>query len=114
MKKNYINFRYHQNNAVDIVVDNSSTVITEMDGKPISGRGYRPCFNRFLLNVQRPNERNQWLILVEIRSYMLIQISENVFLKTSTILNHNWLWAKIYSALLEKIKVQFSTSSNCL
>ena len=58
IKKKYINFRDHRNSALDIVADTSSPVITEMDGKPISGRGYRPCFKRFLLNVQCPNEIN--------------------------------------------------------
>ena len=52
-----MNFRDHQNRAIDIVTDTSSPV-TEMDRKPISGRGYRPCFRRFLLNVQCPNEIN--------------------------------------------------------
>ena len=41
----YINFRDHQNSAIDIVADTSSPLITGMDGKPISERGYRPCFN---------------------------------------------------------------------
>ena len=43
---------------IDIVADTSSPVITEMDGKLISGRGYIPCFNHFHLNVQYPNEIN--------------------------------------------------------
>ena len=47
------------NTSVTIVADTSSPLITEMDGKPISGRGCRPCFNCFLLNVQYPNEINQ-------------------------------------------------------
>ena len=38
--------------------DTSSPVITEMDGKPISWKCYRHCFNHFLLNVQCPNEIN--------------------------------------------------------
>ena len=41
-----------------MVADTSSPVITEMDVKPISGRGYRPCFRRFLLNFQCPNKIN--------------------------------------------------------
>ena len=57
-KKKYINLHDQRNSAIDIVADTSSPLITEMDGKPISGRGYRPCFNRFLLNVQCPNEIN--------------------------------------------------------
>ena len=61
MKKKYINAHDHRNSAIDIVADTSSPVITKMDGKPISGKGYRPCFNRFLLNVQCPHEINQWL-----------------------------------------------------
>ena len=54
-----MNFRDHQNSAANKIVDTGSPVITEMDGKPISGRGYRSCFNRFLLNVHCPNEINQ-------------------------------------------------------
>ena len=54
----YINFRDHRNSAMDIVADTSRPLITEMDGKSISWRGYRPCFNRFLLNVHCPNEIN--------------------------------------------------------
>ena len=50
-KKKYIKFRDHQNSAANKIVDTGSPVITGMDGKPISGRGYRPCFNCFLLNV---------------------------------------------------------------
>ena len=42
----------------EIVADTSSPVITVMNGKPTSGRGYRRCFNWFLLNVQCPNEIN--------------------------------------------------------
>ena len=49
MKKKCLNFHDHQSSAADIVVDTSSPEITEADGKPLSGRGYRPCFNRFLL-----------------------------------------------------------------
>ena len=45
----YINFRDHRNTATDIVADTSSPVITELDGEPISVRGNRPCFKRFLL-----------------------------------------------------------------
>ena len=56
-KKEYTNFRDHQNSA--IVADTGSPVMTEMDGKPIFGRDYRPCFNRFLLNVKRSNEITQ-------------------------------------------------------
>ena len=58
IKKKYINFRDHRNSLIDIVADISSPLITEMDGKLISERGYRPCFNCFLLNVQCPNEVN--------------------------------------------------------
>ena len=58
-KKKYMNFRYHQNSVANKIVDAGSPVITEMDGKLISGRGYRPCFNRFVLNVHCPNEINQ-------------------------------------------------------
>ena len=65
MKKYYD----HQNSAMDIVADTSSPVIIKMDDKPISGRGYMPAFNRFLFNVQCPNEINQWLTLLEIRCY---------------------------------------------
>ena len=54
-----MNFRDHQNSAANKIVDTGSPVITEMDGKLISGRGYRPCFNRFLLNVHCPYEINQ-------------------------------------------------------
>ena len=42
-----------------MVADTSSPVITEMDERPISWRGYRPCFNRFFLNVQYPYKINQ-------------------------------------------------------
>ena len=56
--KKYIKFRDHRNSAIDIVADTSSPLITKMDGKPIPGRGYRPCFNGFLLNVQCPDEIN--------------------------------------------------------
>ena len=55
----YINFHDHQNIAVKKIVDTGSPVMTEMDGKLISERGYRPCFNRFLLNVQCLYERSQ-------------------------------------------------------
>ena len=57
IKKKYINFGDHRNSAIDIV-DNSSPLISEIDAKPISGRGYRSCFNRFLLSGQYPNEIN--------------------------------------------------------
>ena len=57
-KKKYINFRDHRNSAIDIVADTSSPLVTDMDGKPISGRGYRSSFSCFLLNVQCPNEIN--------------------------------------------------------
>ena len=50
--KEYINFRDHQNRAIDIVADTRSPAITEIDVKSISEIGYRPCFRRFLLNVQ--------------------------------------------------------------
>ena len=60
MKKNkYINFRDHQNSAIDIVADTGSPVIPVTDGKSISGRSYIPYFNRFLLNVQCPKEIDQ-------------------------------------------------------
>ena len=49
-------FLDHRNRAIDIVADTSSSVITETDEKPISRKIYRPCFRRFLLNVQCPNE----------------------------------------------------------
>ena len=58
IKKRYIEYRGYRNRAIDIVADTSSPKITEMDVKSISGRGYRPCFRRFLLNVQCPNEIN--------------------------------------------------------
>ena len=54
--KKYINFCEFQNSAIAIVPGTSSPLITEMDGKPISGRGYRSCFNYFLLNIHCPNE----------------------------------------------------------
>ena len=57
-KKKYLNFRDRRNRAIDIVADTSSPVITEMDVKPISGRGYRSCFKRFLLIVYCPNKIN--------------------------------------------------------
>ena len=60
-----------------------------MDGNFIHRRGYRPYFNRFLLNantlislqtllqsllnVQCPNEINQQLTLIEIRSYARLE-----------------------------------------
>ena len=53
-----INLCDHQDSAINIVADTSSTLITKMDGKPISWRSYRPWFNHFLLNVQWPNEIN--------------------------------------------------------
>ena len=56
-KKKYINFRDHQRGPANKIVDTGSPVITEVDGKLISGRGY--FFNRFLLNVHCPNEINQ-------------------------------------------------------
>ena len=59
-KKKYINFRGHQNSAINIVADTSSSLISDMDGKPISGGGCRPCFNCFLWDVQCP----QWNKLV--------------------------------------------------
>ena len=88
IKKQYINFRDHRNRAIDKVTDTSSTIFIEMDGKPISGRGYRPCFEPFLLNVQCPNEINKWVTLLEILG----------FLKRRTSLNHTCLWAKIIRA----------------
>ena len=56
--KEDMNFCGHRSSVIDIVADTSSPVITETDGKPISGRVYRPCFNRFLLTVQCPNGIN--------------------------------------------------------
>ena len=50
-EKKYINFSNHWNSAVDIAADTGWPVITEMNGKPILGKGYRSCFNHFLLNV---------------------------------------------------------------
>ena len=92
-----MNFRGHQNSAIDVVAETGSTVITEMDGKPIYGRGYRLYFNRFLLNVnapmglqtllqsllnvQWPNETNQQLTLIEIRSYAHLEYRKRGFLK---------------------------------
>ena len=55
--KEKIRFRDHPNSAIDIVANTSSPVTTKIDGKFISGRGYSPCFNHFLLNVQCYNER---------------------------------------------------------
>ena len=75
MKKKYINFRDHRIRVIDIVADINSPVITEMDGKPISGRGYRPCFKRFLLNVQCPNDINKWVV----RSYDHLNNGKPVF-----------------------------------
>ena len=56
-KEEIYNFRDHRNSTTDTIADTNSPVITEMDGKPISGRGYKPCFS-FLLNVKCPNEIN--------------------------------------------------------
>ena len=50
--KEEIHFRDHRNSATDIVAYTSSPVTTKIDERLISGRGYRPCFNHFLLNVQ--------------------------------------------------------------
>ena len=50
----YINIRDHQNSAIGIAADTSSPVITEIDGKPVSARGYRACFDHFVLIVQCP------------------------------------------------------------
>ena len=58
IKEKYINFRDHRNSTIDIVADTSPPVVSEMDGKPIFGRVYRPWFNRFLLNVPFVNEIN--------------------------------------------------------
>ena len=58
IKKRYIEYRGHRNRAIDIVADTSLPKITGMDVKSISGKGYRPCFRRFLLNVQCPNKVN--------------------------------------------------------
>ena len=66
-----------------MVADTFSPVITDMDEKPFSWRGYRPCFNCFLLNVERPNKINQWLSQLNIRSYAHL-LWNAVFLKTST------------------------------
>ena len=60
IKKKDVNLSDHQNSAINIVADTSSPVITGVDGKPISARGYRYCFNCFLLNVQCPSKINQW------------------------------------------------------
>ena len=132
IKMKYINFCDHQNSAIDIVADTGSAVITEMDGKPIYGTGYRPYFNRFLwninalirlqtllqslLNVQWPNEINQQLTLIEIRSYVHLEYRKRGFLKNK----HSWIIPDCelkknqnYPELLEKIKDQFNTSSNC-
>ena len=57
--KEEIRFRDHPNGAIDIVANISSPVTTKIDGKFISGRGYSPCFNRFLLNIQCYNEINR-------------------------------------------------------
>ena len=81
IKKKYINFRNHRNSALSIVADTSSPVITEMDGKPISGRGYRPCFSRFLLNAQCPNEIEQWVTLLKSRSHAHMDYGKRVFFK---------------------------------
>ena len=51
IKKKHLNFHDHQNSAIGIVAGTGSTVITEMNGKPIYARGYRTYFNSFLLNV---------------------------------------------------------------
>ena len=75
MKKKYISFRDHRIRVIDIVADINSPVITEMDGKPISGRGYRPCFKRFLLNVQCHNDINKWVV----RSYDHLNNGKPVF-----------------------------------
>ena len=51
-----------------------------MNGKPISEGGFRPSFNRVLLNVECPNEMNQRL--TQDQSVTLIWITENaVFFK---------------------------------
>ena len=47
-----------RNRGIDIVADTSSPVITEIDVKAISGRGYRPCLRRFLLIFQCANKIN--------------------------------------------------------
>ena len=63
-----------------MVANTSSPVINIMDEKkPISGRGYRPCFNHVLLNIQSPNEINQWLTLLKIRSYAHLDYATKFF-----------------------------------
>ena len=57
--KEEIHFRDHRNSATDIVANTSLRITTKIDGKLISGTGYRPCFNHLLLDVQRHNEINQ-------------------------------------------------------
>ena len=79
--------RGHQNSAVDTFVDTSSPVVTKMDGKTISGRGFTSCFNRFLFNVQCPNEINQWYTLLEIRRYTHLNNGKGGFFKDKH--NHN-------------------------
>ena len=88
-KKKYTNFRDHRNSAIDKVVDISSSEIT---GKPISGRGYRPCFNRFLLNVKFSIEINQLLTLFEMRSYAHLDYRKRGFFQSQA---QSWLWTKI-------------------
>ena len=74
-----MNFLDHPNCTIDIVANTDSPVIIEMNGKHISGRGYRPCVNRTLLNVQCPNEINQQLTLLEIRGYAHLDYGKCVF-----------------------------------
>ena len=95
IKKKYINFCDHRNSAIDIVADSSSPVTSEIERKPISMRGYRRCLNRFLLSVQCRNEINWWVLLLEIRSHAHLDYRKRGCVKTRTILNHTWLWAKI-------------------
>ena len=71
-KEEIYKFSWSPNTAINIVADTSTSVITEMDRKPISGRGYTPCFKHFLLNAQFPNEKNYWVTLLEILEVMLI------------------------------------------
>ena len=77
--REYINFRDHGNSAVDIVADTSSPVITEMDVKPISGRGYRPCFRRFLLNFQCPINQLVSHSAQDFRSYAHLDYGKRSF-----------------------------------
>ena len=51
----------------------------------------------------------------DFRSYAHLYYGKRGFLKTSTVLNYTWSWAKIkYPEVMEKIKGQFNTSCYCL